>query len=82
MARAVPVAYIFDMDQAPSAGAPNPPELQRDRQERLRGESILIAQARSSAAAGLSVPLAEVIAWVESWDTDHELPQPLASSGV
>lgn len=30
--------------------------------------------------AGERIPLADIKAWVDSWDTDDELPKPAASS--
>lgn len=39
-------------------------------------EAEMIAEARASVAAGRTVSLEAVTAWVDSWDTDHELPQP------
>jgi predicted transcriptional regulator len=36
----------------------------------------MIAEARASAAAGRVVSLEAVEAWVDSWDTDHEMPMP------
>ena len=38
----------------------------------------MIAEAWADAAAGRVVSLEAVEAWVESWDTDHELPPPAA----
>ena len=35
-------------------------------------------QARAETEAGIGVPIAEVAAWVESWDTPEELPMPQA----
>ena len=32
--------------------------------------------AAEHARDGVGVPLSEVIAWVESWDSDEELPEP------
>lgn len=34
--------------------------------------------ARAETEAGIGVPIAEVAAWVESWDTPEELPMPQA----
>ena len=53
------------------------PKLSAEETARLRAsEAELIAAARASAAAGRVVSLEAVEAWVESWDTDHELPSP------
>jgi hypothetical protein len=43
---------------------------------RLAHEAKMIAEARASVAAGRTVSLESVTAWVDSWDTDHELPPP------
>ena len=44
--------------------------------ERLVRERQQIEQARASAAAGRTVSLNSVSAWVDSWDTANELPMP------
>ena len=36
----------------------------------------MIAAAEAELAAGQGISLEAVRAWVESWDTDHELPPP------
>ena len=46
------------------------------RQHRLAEEAEMIAKARASAAAGHLVSSEEVDAWIDSLDTDHELPAP------
>ncbi len=38
----------------------------------------MIAEARASVAAGRICSLEAVTAWVDSWDTDQELPPPHA----
>jgi predicted transcriptional regulator len=35
-------------------------------------------QARAETEAGVGVPIEEVEAWVESWDTPNETPMPKA----
>lgn len=35
-------------------------------------------RAMREAREGIGIPLEEVVAWVESWDTDNELPEPVA----
>ena len=35
-----------------------------------------IKKGMASADAGRLIPHQEVVAWVESWGTDHELPMP------
>ena len=52
------------------------PETAEERRRRLIWQAEQIAAARASAAAGRVVSLEAVEAWVESWDTGHELPQP------
>jgi predicted transcriptional regulator len=47
-----------------------------ERQHRLELEARLIAEARASAAAGLTISLEAIKAWVDSWDTENELPPP------
>jgi predicted transcriptional regulator len=67
------------MDTAPlpagSASAARP-ETEADRQRRIAREAEMIAEARASAAVGRVVSSEEVDAWIDSLDTDHELPAP------
>jgi hypothetical protein len=35
-------------------------------------------EAQAQTRAGYGVPIEEVVAWVDSWDTDNELPKPRA----
>ncbi len=51
-------------------------ETEDDRQARIVREAAGIARARASAAAGRVVPSEAVDAWIDSLDTDHELPPP------
>jgi predicted transcriptional regulator len=51
---------------------PDPAEARR---QRLAREAEMIAEARADVAAGRVVSLADVAAWIESWDTEHELPR-------
>ena len=61
----------------PNFDAPSAPdETAEARRQRLAYEAARIDQALASAAAGRTVPFDAVKAWVDSWDTDHELPQP------
>ena len=39
-----------------------------------------VAKARASDRLGETIPGEEIKAWVDSWDTDHELPQPRVRS--
>ena len=52
---------------------PEPPEARR---LRLAWEAEMIAEARAQVAAGQTISLGAMQAWVDSWDTDHELPPP------
>jgi predicted transcriptional regulator len=51
-------------------------ETAKEREQRIAREAEMIAEARASAAAGRTVSLEAVTAWVDSWDTDNELPPP------
>jgi predicted transcriptional regulator len=51
---------------------------QASRQRRLAWEAKMIAEADADIAAGHVVDEAEVDAWIDSIDTDHELPVPYA----
>jgi predicted transcriptional regulator len=67
------------MDTAPRPDDDTPaldPKSEAEKQRRLAWEAKLIAQARASAAAGRVVSSAQVDAWIDSIDTEHELPQP------
>ena len=70
--------YPMDsVDPAPNDRADAPrPETETERQRRLAWEAERIAEARASAAAGRVVSSEEVDAWIDSLDTDHELPAP------
>jgi predicted transcriptional regulator len=68
------------MDTTPLARDGNRPEPDHEtpeqRQRRLAWEAEMIAEALADVAAGRLISLEAVEAWVESWDTDHELPPP------
>ena len=70
-------AYFFIMDGAPHLqdDPPDRSETAEKRQRRLAREDAMIDQALASAAAGRTVSFAAVKAWVDSWDTDQELPR-------
>jgi predicted transcriptional regulator len=51
-------------------------ETEAERQRRLAWEAERIAEARADIAAGRVVSSEEVDAWIDSLDTDHELPPP------
>ena len=56
------------------------PETEAQRRRRLASEAEMIAADRASVAAGRVVSAEEVDAWIDSLDTDHELPA--AHSGL
>jgi predicted transcriptional regulator len=51
-------------------------ETEVERKARIAREAAGIATARASAAAGRVVPSEAVDAWIDSLDTEHELPPP------
>jgi predicted transcriptional regulator len=51
-------------------------ETEAERQRRIAWEADRIAEAQASAAAGRLIPSEEVDAWIDSLDTNHELPPP------
>lgn len=53
-----------------------PAETPEERQARLAWEAQAIEEALQSAERDGTIPLEEVEAWVESWDTPNELPPP------
>ena len=52
------------------------PETEEARRARLAWEAERIEEARASIRAEGTIPHEEVRAWVESWGTENELPQP------
>ena len=54
------------------------PETEPARGRRIAWEAERIAEARASLAAGRFVASKDVDAWIDSLDTDHELPPPRA----
>jgi hypothetical protein len=64
-----------DRDHAAGSLAPRE-ETSAERGRRLDHEAEMIAKARASVAAGRTRLVEAVTAWVNSWDTDHELPMP------
>ncbi len=63
--------------------SPHPSVREDTHAEHLRDfahEAKLIEEARADVAAGRTVSLEAIEAWVESWDTDNELPRPQAGS--
>jgi predicted transcriptional regulator len=55
---------------------PSGSEAEIDRQRRVAHEAKLIAEADAEIAAGLFVSEEEVDAWIDSLDTENELPVP------
>jgi predicted transcriptional regulator len=53
-----------------------PAETGADQKRRHAREAESIARARASAAAGRIVSSEAVDAWIDSIDTDHQLPAP------
>ncbi len=60
----------------PQTGATPSPEIEAERRTRFAWEALVIARARAAAEAGCIVTSQAVDAWIESLDTDHELPPP------
>ncbi len=54
------------------------PETEAELRHRLAWEAAGIAEARADIAAGRVVDAIEVDAWIDSLDTEHELPVPYA----
>jgi hypothetical protein len=52
------------------------PETDAEKQRRLAYEARMIADARAQLDAGFYVDPADVDAWIDSLDTDNELPAP------
>ncbi len=63
---------------AKSVGADLSTESEDDRRRRIAWETKYIAEAYESIAAGLLIDSADVDAWINSIETDHELPMPYA----
>ena len=71
--------YLRAMDTINlEAEASVPTETEAARQSRLAREAIMIAAALESVVAGRLVSSEAVDAWIDSLDTDHELPPPRA----
>ena len=68
----------FQTETLPPNNSVDAPRLETEpeQQRRLAWEAEMIAKARASAAAGCVVSSEEVDAWIDSLDTDHELPPP------
>ncbi len=74
-----PMDYNTCMDTAPSSADRADalrPETEAERRDRLAWEAEGIAVARADVAAGRVVEAAEVDAWIDSFDSEHELPIP------
>jgi hypothetical protein len=71
------LVVMSDVDFMTGADFPAPrDETAEEKAERIAREAVMIAEARASVAAGRVVSLEAVTAWVDSWDTDNELPPP------
>ena len=68
-------AYPVAMDGAANLQQDDSPETAEARRRLVR-EAAMIEEARAQAAAGQTISLEAVQTWVDSWDTDHELPPP------
>ena len=67
--------HAMDTMNADTGHAPRS-ETEAERQARIAWEAAGIAEADADVAAGRLVDAAVVRAWIESIDTDHELPVP------
>ena len=75
--RAVIRATLPDMDITNLQTGDTPrPETEVDRRRRIAREAALIAEADADVAAGRLVSSVEAKAWIDSIDTDRELPVP------
>jgi hypothetical protein len=71
------LAVMSEVDFMAGADFPAPrSETAEEKEQRLAREAVMIAEARASVAAGRVVSLEAVTAWVDSWDTENELPPP------
>ena len=71
------LVVMSDVDFMTGGDFPDPrSETGEEKEQRLAREAAMIAEARASVAAGRVVSLEAVIAWVDSWDTENELPPP------
>ncbi len=55
-------------------------ELREHQRSSLDAQKALVEQARAEAQAGQTISRESIKAWIESWDTSAELPQPLAGT--
>jgi predicted transcriptional regulator len=62
--------------RSPIAHPLPPSETEADRKERLAWESQAIEEALRSSEDEGTIPFEEIVAWVDSWDTQSELPPP------
>jgi predicted transcriptional regulator len=51
-------------------------ETAAETEQRFRREADMIREARASVVAGRVSSLEAATAWVDSWDTENELPPP------
>ncbi len=68
--------YLSSMSEAHPQTDSLPAETPEERRARLAWEAQAIEEALESADRDGTIPLDEVVAWVESWNTPDELPPP------
>jgi predicted transcriptional regulator len=72
---------LRDMDMTDlEAGHISCPETEADRQRRIAWQAERIAEARADVAAGRLVGSVKVKAWIDSINSDHELPVPYSGN--
>jgi predicted transcriptional regulator len=71
-----PLSVYGALMQSPTVHPPTADETEISRQERQAWEAQAIEEALRSGEEEGTIPFAEVVAWVESWDTPDELPPP------
>jgi hypothetical protein len=64
------------MDQPKLKPQPGPAETTEDRITRLAWEARALQEAERSFEEEGGIPIEEVVAWVDSWDTPNELSPP------
>ena len=64
------------MDQPDLKPQPEAAETAEERTARLAWEALALEEAERSFEEEGGIPVEEVIAWVDSWDTPNELPPP------
>jgi predicted transcriptional regulator len=64
-------SFKIDTNQPPTSS-----ETEAESQRRFAWEAAMIAEADAEIEAGLYIDADEIDAWIDSIDTDHELPPP------